>query len=134
MVVEGADAVGAEPYLAGGFLAGDIQRAVGVGGGLGGDVEQQGGFADAWFAGQQGDGAGDESAAEDAVELGHAGGAGGGLRAVDLADGHGGGGDPAGGGGAHRGAPPNSSTVPHAWHSGQRPSHLAVVQPHSVQR
>ena len=29
---------------------------------------------------------------------------------------------------------PYSSTVPQAWHSGQRPSHLAVVQPHSVQR
>lgn len=29
---------------------------------------------------------------------------------------------------------PYSSTVPHAWHSGQRPSHLAVCQPHSVQR
>ncbi|GAA0324338.1 hypothetical protein GCM10010302_74350 [Streptomyces polychromogenes] len=29
---------------------------------------------------------------------------------------------------------PISSTVPHAWHSGQRPSHFTVVQPHSVQR
>ncbi|CAM5384287.1 hypothetical protein SFUMM280S_10854 [Streptomyces fumanus] len=29
---------------------------------------------------------------------------------------------------------PYSSIVPHAWHSGQRPSHLAVCQPHSVQR
>ena len=27
-----------------------------------------------------------------------------------------------------------SSTVPQAWHSPQRPTHLAAVQPHSVQR
>src|SRR5690606_14236230 len=27
-----------------------------------------------------------------------------------------------------------STTVPQAWHSPQRPTHLAVVQPHSVQR
>ena len=31
-------------------------------------------------------------------------------------------------------APPASSTVPHAWHSPQRPTHFTVVQPHSVQR
>ncbi|GAB3558007.1 hypothetical protein GCM10027344_06360 [Spelaeicoccus albus] len=31
-------------------------------------------------------------------------------------------------------APPTSSTVPHAWHSPQRPAHFAVVQPHSAQR
>lgn len=29
---------------------------------------------------------------------------------------------------------PYSSTVPQAWHSGQRPSHFAVCQPHSVHR
>src|SRR5690606_11755113 len=27
-----------------------------------------------------------------------------------------------------------STTVPHAWHSPQRPTHFTVVQPHSVQR
>ena len=27
-----------------------------------------------------------------------------------------------------------STTVPHCWHSPQRPTHLALVQPHSVQR
>lgn len=27
-----------------------------------------------------------------------------------------------------------STTVPQDWHSPQRPTHLAVVQPHSVQR
>ena len=27
-----------------------------------------------------------------------------------------------------------STTVPHAWHSPQRPTHLTAVQPHSVQR
>ena len=26
-----------------------------------------------------------------------------------------------------------TSTVPHAWHSPQRPTHLLVVQPHSAQ-
>src|SRR4051812_29315622 len=29
---------------------------------------------------------------------------------------------------------PNSCTVPHAWHSGQRPTHFAEAKPHSVQR
>ena len=29
---------------------------------------------------------------------------------------------------------PTSSMVPHCWHSPQRPTHLAVVQPHSRQR
>jgi len=27
-----------------------------------------------------------------------------------------------------------STTVPQAWHSAQRPTHLMLVQPHSVQR
>ena len=27
-----------------------------------------------------------------------------------------------------------SSTVPHDWHSPQRPTHLMLVHPHSVQR
>ncbi len=31
-------------------------------------------------------------------------------------------------------AGPSSVTVPHAWHSPQRPTHLGVVHPHSVQR
>jgi hypothetical protein len=31
-------------------------------------------------------------------------------------------------------AGPSSVTEPHAWHSPHRPTHLAVVQPHSVQR
>jgi hypothetical protein len=29
---------------------------------------------------------------------------------------------------------PTSWTVPHAWHSGQRPTHFAEAEPHSVQR
>ena len=29
---------------------------------------------------------------------------------------------------------PTSLTVPHAWHSPQRPTHLAAAQPHSAQR
>ncbi|TWG85040.1 hypothetical protein L603_000200000490 [Cellulosimicrobium cellulans J34] len=28
----------------------------------------------------------------------------------------------------------SSVTVPHSWHSPQRPTHLAVVHPHSLQR
>jgi hypothetical protein len=28
----------------------------------------------------------------------------------------------------------DSTTVPHCWHSPQRPTHFAVVHPHSVQR
>ncbi|GAA4058603.1 hypothetical protein GCM10023065_04920 [Microbacterium laevaniformans] len=27
-----------------------------------------------------------------------------------------------------------STTVPHCWHSPHRPTHFALVQPHSVQR
>ena len=30
--------------------------------------------------------------------------------------------------------PPTASTLPHAWHSPQRPTHLTAVQPHSEQR
>ena len=29
---------------------------------------------------------------------------------------------------------PTSSMVPQAWHSAQRPTHLTVLHPHSVQR
>ena len=31
-------------------------------------------------------------------------------------------------------APPASATVPQAWHSPHRPTHFALVQPHSLQR
>jgi hypothetical protein len=31
-------------------------------------------------------------------------------------------------------APPVSSTVPHDWHSGHRPTHFTVLHPHSLQR
>ena len=33
-----------------------------------------------------------------------------------------------------RGAAPASVTLPHAWHSGHRPTHFATTVPHSVQR
>lgn len=103
MVVDRLDAVGAHPDLAGRLLARDVEGAVLVAGGLGGDVEQEGGLADAGLARDQDDGAGDEAPAEDPVELGHAGGAGGGLPGVDLADRDGGRRDPAGRGRPHGG-------------------------------
>src|SRR5690606_24172160 len=31
-------------------------------------------------------------------------------------------------------AGPSSATVPHSWHSPQRPTHFAVVHPHALQR
>src|SRR5215218_487643 len=31
-------------------------------------------------------------------------------------------------------AAPTSASEPHAWHSGQRPTHLAEAYPHSLQR
>ena len=96
VVVDRLDAVGAQPDLAGRLLARDVQRAVLVAGRLRRHVQQQRGLADAGLAREQDDRAGYETAAEDAVQLGHAGGAGGGLPAVDLADGHRGRGDPAG--------------------------------------
>ena len=73
-----------EPHLGGGLLAGDVEdaalacspeRAVWAG-----DLEQQGGLADAGLAGEQDDGAGHQAAAEDAVELGDPAGAGDGPR------------------------------------------------------
>ncbi|CAM5256260.1 hypothetical protein SFUMM280S_05608 [Streptomyces fumanus] len=94
MVVQGADPVGAQPDLAGRLLARDVQGAVLLARRLGGHVQQQRGLADAGLAREQHHRAGHQSAAEHPVQLGHAGGAGGGLSAVDLADGHGGGGDP----------------------------------------
>ena len=78
-LVQGADALGPQPHLAGRLLAADDQGRAGVGragGPLLGDVEQQGGLADAGLAGEQHHRAGHQAAAEHPVELGHAGRAG----------------------------------------------------------
>ena len=64
-----ADALGAQPHLAGGLLAGDVEHRAALLGGAGRDVEQQRRLADARLAGQQDDGARDEPAAEHPVEL-----------------------------------------------------------------
>ncbi len=103
VVVERADAVGAQPHLARRLLAGHIEGAVLGAGRLGGHVQQQGGLADAGFAREQDDRARHEAAAEHPVQLRHAGRAGGGLPAVDLADGQRGAGHPARRGGPDRG-------------------------------
>ena len=115
---DGADAVGAELDLRGGFLAGDVQdraRRLGVlrrgvlrwgvrpvlralptrnpGGAAregGGNVQQQGGLAHAGFARHEDDRAGHESAAEYAVKFGVSGAHVGGHTRVDLGDGLGG--------------------------------------------
>ena len=76
LVVDAAGAVGAQPHLGGGLLAGDVEGAAPVARGLGGDLEQQRALADARLAGEQDRGAGHQAAAEHPVELGHAAGAG----------------------------------------------------------
>ena len=75
LVVHAAGAVGAQPHLGRGLLAGDVERAALVAGGLRGDLEQQRALADAGLAGEQDRGAGHQAAAEHPVELGHAAGA-----------------------------------------------------------
>ena len=104
---DGADAVGAELDLRGGFLAGDVQdRARRLGcdilhpllsrnpGGAaregGGNIQQQSGFAHTGFARHEDDRAGYESAAEHAVKFGVSGAHVGGYARVDFCDGLGG--------------------------------------------
>ena len=134
LVVDAAGAVGAQPHLGGRLLAGDVERAALVAGGLRGDLEQQRALADAGLAGEQDRRAGHQAAAEHPVELGHAAGAERGLLDRHLADRHrrrrhrAGRRTP----GAARAAA--SATEPQAWHSPHRPTHLAVSQPHSEQR
>ena len=57
LVVDAAGAVGAQPHLGGRLLAGDVEGAALVAGGLGGDLEQQRALADAGLAGEQDRGA-----------------------------------------------------------------------------
>ena len=98
LVVDAAGAVGAQPDLGGGLLAGDVERAAPVARGLGGDLEQQRALADPGLAGQQDRRARDQPAAEHPVELGDAAGAERGLLDRDLADRHRRAGDRAGAG------------------------------------
>ena len=84
------DALGPGAHLRGGLLTADVEHpALAVlarAGGPGGDVEQQGGLADAGLAGHEHDGAGHDAAAEHPVELRHPGGAGDRPPGVDLTD------------------------------------------------
>ena len=120
------------------LLAADVEDgAVAVLAGAGrprGDVEEEGGLADAGLAGDEDDRPGDEAAAEHPVELGDPGGAGDGVGDVDVADGQRRTLDGGGRGWCARVTAPASATVPHAWHSPQRPTHFAVCHPHSEQR
>ena len=68
VVVQRADAIGAQPHLGRGLLAGDVERAAGLGE-PGGDVEQQRRLADARLAREQHHRAGHQAAAEHPVEL-----------------------------------------------------------------
>ncbi len=72
LVVHAAGAVGPEPHLGGGLLAGDVEGPAVAARRLGGDLEQQGALADPRLAGQQDRGTRDQTAPEDPVELGHA--------------------------------------------------------------
>jgi hypothetical protein len=114
------------------FLARDIEDVWAGPGKLGSHVQQQRGLSDAGLAREQDDGAGHHAAAEHAVQFVHARWAGNaavvastsamgraGSRTVVAAV-------------VRATAVPVSSTVPHAWHSPQRPTHLTVVQPHSA--
>ena len=133
LVVDAAGAVGAQPHLGGRLLAGDVEGAALVAGGLRGHLEQQRALADAGLAGEQDGRAGHQPAAEHAVELGHPAAARertprtetwpiGTARVVT-------------GAAAVRSAGAEASaTEPHAWHSPHRPTHLPVSQPHSEQR
>ena len=120
-VRDGADAVGAEFDLRGGFLAGDVQdRARRLGrdilrpllprnpGGAaregGGNIQQQGGLTHAGFARHEDDRAGYESAAEHAVKFGVSGAHVCGYARVDFGDGLGGFLYAGCGAGAHAGA------------------------------
>ena len=125
LVVDAAGAVGAQPHLGGRLLAGDVERAGAHPGGLRGHLEQQRALADAGLAGEQDRRAGHQPAAEHPVELGHAAGA---ERATSSTEtwpigtagrGHRRRGRAHGRGGAA------SATEPQAWHSPQRPTHLA---------
>ena len=133
VVAQGADALGPQPHLGGRLLTGDVERAAALGEPRG-HVEQQGRLADARLAGEQHDGARHQAAAEHPVELVDAGrdGAGPPRRRPRRSAGP-----------ARTPARPSvvrtvgaetSSTVPHAWHSPHRPTHLPTVQPHSAQR
>jgi len=84
--VQGADALGPQPDLAGGLLAGDVEHGLSALRCPRCDVEQQRGLPRAWLARDQHDGAGDEPAAEHPVELRDAGGLRTGGLDVDLAD------------------------------------------------
>ena len=72
LVVDAVGAVGAQPDLGGGLLAGDVEDPLPDPGGLGGHLEQQRALADPGLAGQQDRGARHQPAAEHPVELGHA--------------------------------------------------------------
>ena len=132
-LVDPAGAVGAQPDLGGRLLAGDVEGAALVAGGLGGDLEQQRALADAGLAGEQDRGARDQPAAEHPVELGHPAAAERRLLDRHLADRHGRVGS-TGVAAARVVGAATSATEPQAWHSPQRPTHFAVSQPHSMQR
>ena len=132
LVLDAAGAVGAHPHLGGGLLAGHVEHPVAQPRGLRGDLEQQRGLADAGLAGEQDRRARDQAAAEHPVELGHAAGARQGVLDRHLADRSAPGAVTGPACTRLRGAA-RSTTVPQAWHSPQRPTHLTVSQPHSLQ-
>ena len=75
LVVDRRRAVGPQPHLRGGLLAGDVEHPQPGPRGLRGDLEQQRRLADPGLAGEQHGGAGHHTAAEHPVELGDAAGA-----------------------------------------------------------
>ena len=95
--IDRVDALGPQSHLTGGLLPGDVEDGAVIAllrgvRGLGGHIEQKGGFAHPGLPGQQHDGARHDPAAQHPVQLADPGGPGPGLLGADLAYGACGGG------------------------------------------
>ena len=136
LVVHGAGALGAQPDLPRRLLAGHVQHAPALAA-FAATSSSSVDLPTPGSPGEQHDRAGDQPAAEHAVQLGDAGRAGAGGVQLDVGDparraGRGAGGDRARRAVATAGRSPPG--VPQAWQDGQRPTHCADRCPHSAQR
>ena len=125
---------GAQPDLGGGLLAGDVDGGEAAGGEGGGGLQQQRRLADAGVAADEDRRGRDEAAAEDAVELGDAGGGAGQRRVAggEVAEGEAAAARAVRAAGA-LGEAASSTMVFQAPQASQRPDHLAWVAPQAVQ-
>ena len=135
LVAQRADAVGPQPHLRGGLLAGDVERPAALGepraatSSSSVDLPTPGSPASSTTAPGTSPPPSTRSSSSTPVRPARA------ASDVDLGRSAGPAvRDRAGRRRADRRRRGVSSTVPQAWHSPQRPTHLAVVQPHSAQR